>query len=115
MLRHIAAVGAVADQPISSKEAGMEHAAEVGLGGIVGLLVVAAIGLVIGALAKLLTPGPDPGGWLATILLGIAGSWVGGFLAGLLGFGASVAAGLVSAVLGAILLLLIYRMIRQPA
>lgn len=50
-----------------------------------------------------------------TILLGIAGSWVGGFLAGLLGFGPSVATGLVSGVLGAILLLLVYRMVRRPA
>ena len=60
----------------------MEHAVETGLGGLMGLLILAIIGLVIGAVAKALTPGPDPGGWFATILLGIAGSWVGAFFAG---------------------------------
>ena len=38
-------------------------------------------GLVLGAIAKCLMPGPDPGGWITTILLGIAGSFVGGWLA----------------------------------
>ena len=45
------------------------------VGGIVGVLLAALIGLAIGVLAKLLMPGKDPGGWFATILLGIAGSW----------------------------------------
>jgi uncharacterized membrane protein YeaQ/YmgE (transglycosylase-associated protein family) len=89
----------------------MEQAVGAGL----GLLIVAVIGLVIGAVAKLLTPGPDPGGWLATILLGIAGSWVGGFLASRIGVGATPAAAFVSAVVGAMLLLLAYRLIRRTA
>ena len=93
----------------------MEHAVETGLGGLMGLLILAIIGLVIGAVAKALTPGPDPGGWFATILLGIAGSWVGGFLAELLGLGQGMVMALVFAVLGSILLLLIYRTIRRPA
>jgi len=93
----------------------MEHAVETGLGGLMGLLILAIIGLVIGAVAKVLTPGPDPGGWFATILLGIAGSWVGGFFAGLLGIGQGLAMALVFAVLGSILLLLVYRMVRRPA
>jgi len=93
----------------------MEHAVETGLGGLMGLLILAVIGLVIGAVAKALTPGPDPGGWFATILLGIAGSWVGGFLAELLGLGQGMVMALVFAVLGSILLLLIYRTIRRPA
>ena len=93
----------------------MEHAVETGLGGLMGLLILAIIGLVIGAVAKVLTPGPDPGGWFATILLGIAGSWVGGFLAELLGLGQGMVMALVFAVLGSILLLLIYRTIRRPA
>jgi uncharacterized membrane protein YeaQ/YmgE (transglycosylase-associated protein family) len=93
----------------------MEHAVETGLGGLMGLLILAIIGLVIGAVAKALTPGPDPGGWFATILLGIAGSWVGAFFAGLLGIGQGLAMALVFAVLGSILLLLIYRMVRRPA
>lgn len=93
----------------------MEHAVEMGLGGLMGLLILAVIGLVIGGVAKALTPGPDPGGWFATILLGIAGSWVGALFAGLLGIGQGLAMALVFAVLGSILLLLIYRMIRRPA
>ena len=93
----------------------MGHAVETGLGGLMGLLILAIIGLVIGAVAKALTPGPDPGGWFATILLGIAGSWVGAFFAGLLGIGQGLAMALVFAVLGSILLLVIYRMIRRPA
>ena len=60
--------------------------------------------------AKLLMPGPDPGGWFVTILLGIAGSWVGGFLFGLIGLTGS-ATSLVGAILGAMLLLLVYRMV----
>jgi uncharacterized membrane protein YeaQ/YmgE (transglycosylase-associated protein family) len=93
----------------------MEHAVEMGLGGLMGLLILAIIGLVIGAVAKVLTPGPDPGGWFATILLGIAGSWVGAFFAGLLGIGQGLAMAFVFAVLGSILLLLVYRMVRRPA
>ncbi len=93
----------------------MEHAVGEGLGAGIGLLIVAVIGLVIGTIAKLLTPGPDPGGWVATILLGIVGSWVGGFLAGEIGLGASPVGGLVAAVLGAVLLLLLYRLIVRPA
>ncbi|QLQ26660.1 MAG: GlsB/YeaQ/YmgE family stress response membrane protein [Dechloromonas sp.] len=76
-----------------------------------GLLIVALIGLVIGAVAKMLMPGPDPGGWFVTILLGIAGSWVGNFLFGLVGLHGTVLE-LVGAVLGAMLLLWIYRMVK---
>jgi uncharacterized membrane protein YeaQ/YmgE (transglycosylase-associated protein family) len=81
------------------------------MGGVIGLLIAAAVGLVIGAVAKLLMPGPDSGGWFATILLGIAGSWVGGFVFGLIGL-AGLGASLVGAVLGAMLLLFIYRLIK---
>lgn len=51
------------------------------VGGTIGLLIVALLGLVVGVAARLLMPGKDPGGWFMTILLGIAGSWVGGFIA----------------------------------
>jgi uncharacterized membrane protein YeaQ/YmgE (transglycosylase-associated protein family) len=81
------------------------------IGGVIGLLIVALIGLVIGAVAKMLMPGPDPGGWFVTILLGIAGSWVGNFLFGLVGLH-GVVLELVGAVLGAMLLLWIYRMVK---
>ncbi|RQW77397.1 MAG: GlsB/YeaQ/YmgE family stress response membrane protein [Methylococcus sp.] len=77
-----------------------------------GLLIAAVVGLIIGAVAKLLMPGPDPGGWLVTILLGIAGSWVGGFLFGIIGIGGGIL-GFVGAVLGAMLLLWIYRIVKS--
>jgi uncharacterized membrane protein YeaQ/YmgE (transglycosylase-associated protein family) len=68
-------------------------------------------GLIVGALAKLVMPGKDPGGVIVTILLGIAGALVGGFIGRALGlYGPEDAAGFVMAFLGAILLLAIYRM-----
>jgi uncharacterized membrane protein YeaQ/YmgE (transglycosylase-associated protein family) len=79
-----------------------------------GLLITLVLGLVIGAVAKLLMPGNDPGGWIITILLGIAGSWVGSFVfskIGMAGFGAS----LVGAILGAMLLLFVYRLATRKA
>jgi uncharacterized membrane protein YeaQ/YmgE (transglycosylase-associated protein family) len=82
------------------------------IGGLIGLAIVVVVGLVVGAVAKLLMPGPDPGGWLATILLGIAGSWVGGFVASLLGLSGLVP-GLIGAVAGAMILLAIYRLIKK--
>ncbi len=68
-------------------------------------------GLIVGALAKLLMPGRDPGGWIVTILLGIAGSFVGGFLAQALFSGNDSKVGWVGSILGAMLLLFIYRMV----
>jgi uncharacterized membrane protein YeaQ/YmgE (transglycosylase-associated protein family) len=82
------------------------------IGGIIGLLIVAFVGLVIGAVAKLLMPGKDPGGWLVTILLGIAGAIIGGFVGDLLNV-TNAAVGLILAVLGAMLLLLIYRLLKK--
>lgn len=90
----------------------MEQAAGGFLGGVIGLVIVAVVGLVIGVIAKLLMPGPDPGGWFVTILLGIAGSWIGGFVMGLLGLGGMVP-GLIGAVLGAMLILAVYRLIKK--
>ncbi|HEX2189990.1 MAG TPA: GlsB/YeaQ/YmgE family stress response membrane protein [Longimicrobiaceae bacterium] len=67
------------------------------------------IGLIAGAIAKLLMPGRDPGGIIVTILLGIAGSFVGGFLANMLGLGdGNSTAGLIGSVVGAMILLFIY-------
>ena len=82
------------------------------VGGTIGLLIVAALGLLIGVVVKLLMPGKNPGGWFMTILLGIAGSWVGGFIATALGISANVPV-FIAAVLGAMLLLLIYRMAKK--
>ena len=67
------------------------------------------IGLIAGAIAKLIMPGKDPGGLLVTMLLGVAGAFVGGFLFRMLGFGGEGPAGLIGAVIGALLLLVLYR------
>ena len=77
------------------------------MGGILWMII---IGLVAGAIAKLLMPGKDPGGIIVTILLGIAGSLVGGFLARMLGMGDGGAAGLIGSVIGAMILLFLYRL-----
>jgi uncharacterized membrane protein YeaQ/YmgE (transglycosylase-associated protein family) len=82
------------------------------VGGTIGLLIVALLGLVVGVVAKLLMPGKDPGGWFMTILLGIAGSWVGGLIATALGISAKVPV-FIAAVLGAMLLLVIYRLAKR--
>jgi uncharacterized membrane protein YeaQ/YmgE (transglycosylase-associated protein family) len=68
-------------------------------------------GLVVGIVGKLLMPGRDPGGFIITILLGIAGALLGGFVGQTLGFyREGEPAGFLMAVLGSIILLLIYRM-----
>lgn len=72
------------------------------------------LGAIAGVIAKLIMPGDDPGGFIITILLGIAGALVGGFIASALGLGAVGGLSLGSiiiAILGAILLLFIYRLI----
>lgn len=69
-------------------------------------------GLVVGIIAKLLMPGRDPGGFIVTILLGIAGALIGGFIGRTMGFyGPSESAGWIISILGAIILLALYRML----
>jgi len=69
-------------------------------------------GLVIGLIAKLLMPGRDPGGFIVTMLLGIAGALVGGFIGRAMGFyGPSQSAGWLMSILGAIILLALYRVL----
>ena len=76
------------------------------------LLWTIIIGAVIGVVAKLLMPGRDPGGCIITILLGIAGSFLAGFLGRTLGwYSEGEPAGFIFSVVGAIILLLIYRML----
>ena len=68
------------------------------------------IGLIIGAVAKLLMPGKDPGGFIVTMLLGIAGSLVATYLGRAVGwYGENSSAGFIASVVGAILLLALYR------
>jgi uncharacterized membrane protein YeaQ/YmgE (transglycosylase-associated protein family) len=81
---------------------------------MLGFLWMCLIGLIAGALAKLIMPGKDPGGILVTMALGIAGSIVAGFLGRAMGwYEPGDGAGLIMSVLGAILILAIYRMIRR--
>jgi len=76
-----------------------------------GILAWILFGLVVGIIAKLLMPGRDPGGFIVTILLGIAGALLGGFIGRAMGFyGPSQGAGWLISILGAIVLLVIYRM-----
>jgi uncharacterized membrane protein YeaQ/YmgE (transglycosylase-associated protein family) len=71
------------------------------------------IGLVIGALAKVIMPGRDPGGIIVTILLGIVGSIIGGYLAGALGTTGPTGR-FILGIIGALLLLLLYRLVAKP-
>ena len=76
--------------------------------GIIGFVIV---GLIAGFIARALVPGPDPMGWLGTIVLGIVGSFVGGTLAALI-FGGTLelsATGIIGSIVGAIIVLLIWR------
>ena len=68
-------------------------------------------GLIVGVIAKFLMPGRDPGGWIVTILLGIAGSFVGGFLATTIMGRNEQTAGWIGSIIGAMVLLFIYRLI----
>lgn len=79
---------------------------------MMGILGWILFGLVVGALAKLVMPGRDPGGIVVTMLLGIAGALLGGFLGRALGFyGANEAAGFLMSFAGAVVLLAAYRAI----
>ncbi len=83
-----------------------------------GIIITLIIGLIVGAIAKFLIPGDDPGGWIVTILLGIAGAFVGTYLGQALGlYRADEPAGFIGSVIGAIILLLLYRLIvrRRPS
>ena len=77
-------------------------------------LWVVLIGLIVGAVAKLLMPGKDPGGFVVTILLGTAGSVVATWLGRAIGwYQAGQSAGLIMSVVGAVLLLAIYHAVRK--
>ena len=78
------------------------------------LLWTILIGLLAGALARFLVPGKDPGGFLVSIILGIAGALIATFLGRALGwYQPGESAGFIAATLGAILVLIVYRMIRK--
>jgi uncharacterized membrane protein YeaQ/YmgE (transglycosylase-associated protein family) len=77
-----------------------------------GIISTLIIGLIVGAIAKLLMPGRDPGGCIITILLGIAGAFVAGYLGRAIGwYEPGQPAGFIASIIGAMILLLIYRLI----
>jgi len=79
-----------------------------------GLVAFLVIGLVAGFIARFLVPGPDPMGWLGTLVLGLIGSFVGGTLAALI-FDRDLelsASGLIGSIIGAIIVLLLWRAMR---
>jgi uncharacterized membrane protein YeaQ/YmgE (transglycosylase-associated protein family) len=79
-----------------------------------GILAWIVFGLVVGIIAKLLMPGRDPGGFIVTILLGIAGALLGGFIGRAMGFyGPNQGAGWIISILGAIVLLVLYRLVAR--
>jgi uncharacterized membrane protein YeaQ/YmgE (transglycosylase-associated protein family) len=81
-----------------------------------GILSWIVLGLIAGALAKWIMPGKDSGGIIFTILLGIVGAFVGGWIGSLVGLGTTGGLSLgsiITAVVGALILLFIYRMIKK--
>lgn len=81
-----------------------------------GILSWILMGLIAGVLGKLIMPGKDPGGFVVTILIGIAGAFLGGFVASFFGLGTVTGFDLRSlaiAIGGAVLLLAIYRVVKK--
>ena len=81
-----------------------------------GILSWIVMGLIVGIVAKLLMPGKDPGGFFITILIGVAGGFLGGWIGSLLGIGKITGFNIVSFLLalgGAIILLILYRIIKR--
>ncbi|MGE0400061.1 MAG: GlsB/YeaQ/YmgE family stress response membrane protein [Kofleriaceae bacterium] len=74
------------------------------------IILTLIVGLIVGAIAKLLMPGKDPGGALVTMLLGVAGSFIAGMLGHALGwYEVGDGPGIIASVIGAVILLAIYR------
>jgi uncharacterized membrane protein YeaQ/YmgE (transglycosylase-associated protein family) len=83
---------------------------------LTALLFWIIVGLIAGALAKLVMPGDDPGGIVVTIILGIVGALLGGFLLHLLGVGGGAGSGgfifsIIAGIIGAVILLALYRLV----
>jgi uncharacterized membrane protein YeaQ/YmgE (transglycosylase-associated protein family) len=83
---------------------------------MMGLIWTIVIGFVVGALAKFILPGKDPGGWIITTLLGIGGALVAKYGGQAIGwYHEGHPAGFIGSLVGAIILLLIYRLVKRPA
>ena len=79
------------------------------------ILIWLLVGLIAGAVARFLVPGEDPMGWLGTLVLGLIGSLIGGFLANVIFAGEAdiSTSGIIGSIIGAIIALLIYRAMRS--
>ena len=94
------------ENPNVRQAAGFEYFAPM------GIISAIIIGLIVGAIAKFLMPGKDPGGWIITILIGLAGSFIGTYLGQAVGlYRAGEPAGFIGSIVGAMILLLIYRLV----
>lgn len=81
-----------------------------------GIIMTFIIGLVVGVIAKFLKPGKDPGGFIITALIGIAGSFLAKYVGQALGwYGPEQSAGFIASVIGAIILLVIYGLITRKS
>jgi uncharacterized membrane protein YeaQ/YmgE (transglycosylase-associated protein family) len=93
------------------------EAGEVRAIGVGTIVVWIVVGLIAGILAKWVMPGPDPGGVIVTALIGIVGAFIGGWVLNLLGFAGSPGSfslgSILTATLGAIILLAIYRLLTR--
>ncbi|MCO1332840.1 GlsB/YeaQ/YmgE family stress response membrane protein [Microbulbifer sp. OS29] len=82
-----------------------------------GVLSWVILGLIAGALAKWIMPGRDPGGWIVTMVIGIVGAFIGGWLGALVGLGGPVTGfgigDIITATIGAVIFLAIYRMFKR--
>ena len=83
---------------------------------LIGILMMLVVGLVVGAIARFVMPGAQPMGWIATTLLGIGGAFVGGLGGQALGlYQVGEPVGWIGAVVGALILLVIYRLVTRKA
>lgn len=83
---------------------------------MIGLLSIILVGLLVGLVARLVFPGPQPMGWIATILLGIGGAFLAGIGGQALGiYKVGEAGGFIAAVIGALVLLFLYRIVQKRA
>src|SRR5215510_15432765 len=106
--------GDALNRPTAGRPPHSRHKREVVM--LMEILLTLVVGLIVGAIARFVMPGAQPMGWIATILLGIGGAFVGGLGGQALGlYKVGDPAGWIGAIVGAVILLLIYRMIKRAA
>jgi uncharacterized membrane protein YeaQ/YmgE (transglycosylase-associated protein family) len=94
------------------KKSNVQQAIQVRIHRTMGIISAIIIGLIVGAIARFLMPGKDPGGWIITILIGLAGSFIGTYLGQAVGlYRTGEPAGIIGSIVGAMILLLLYRLV----